>query len=336
MKRIKMTVYGLIALCVLTGCSGNGAKIEDVDVDVPVYTESNISVSGTNQETIYTSVSSGNNEGNESVSSGNENVDGDVEYTSVSSGFGDISISGSDQSVKIVGGDDVDVSGDYVNGDVDVTSGYAGDNNSTDNSVHAENINVYVDKVMTELTDINGRTVQPFADNGEVYVPLTSLGGILGEAVEYDRQTKAVYVGESPNRSTNMLDFIHGYDSQFITEYSYLENKGNEHFTMAGKNYTDGMTANNTYGTYNDASVNFNLEGKYEKLSFTFGHLDGTYMNPTKLIIKLDGYVEKEVEINAEDYPVSIELDVTNAMQLRFEMEMPYHTGYAFTNMVLT
>lgn len=333
MKRIKMAVYGLIALCALTGCSGNGAKIEDVDV--PVYTESNISVSGTNQETIYTSVSSGNNEGNESVSSGNENVDGDVEYTSVSSGFGDISISGSDQSVKIVGGDDVDVSGDYVNGDVDVTSGYAGDNNSTDNSVHAENINVYVDKVMTELTDINGRTVQPFADNGEVYVPLTSLGGILGEAVEYDRQTKAVYVGESPNRSTNMLDFIHGYDPQGIEEYSFLENKGEKHFTMAGKEYTDGMTVYDHWNS--EKSINFNLEGKYQTFTCDFGHWDGTDMGTATLIIKLDGYVYEEIEYNAENYPISVEVDVTNVMQLRLVVETSVSdSGYAFTNMVLT
>lgn len=213
-------------------------------------------------------------------------------------------------------------------GDVNINQGTINETKQT------QNINVYVDKVLTDLVDINGNVVEPFADNAEIYVPLSSLGEIIDKPVEYDRTNKAVYVGESPNRTTNMFDIVHGYDPQYITEYSFTKSKGTEYFTMAGKDYTDGMVA--FARTTNNASVNFNLEGKYTKLFFNFGHLDGTDMHPTKLIIKLDGYVEHEIEINAEDYPILVELDLVNAMQLRFEMEIMHDSGYAFTDMTLT
>ncbi|MCM1578476.1 MAG: hypothetical protein NC078_06740 [Ruminococcus sp.] len=211
----------------------------------------------------------------------------------------------------------------------------AGNDVNVDNSVHQQNITFYVDKVQTDLIDVNGNVVMPFASNAELYVPITSLGDILEKPVEWDRTSNAVYVGESPNRSANMLDFLHGYDPQYITEYSFLENKGAEYFSMAGKNYTDGMVAYEL-GVSHTASINFNLEGNYSNLSFRFGHLDGTAMYPTTLIIKLDGYVERKIDVNAEDYPIDIELDVSNAMQLRFELEMTYSTGYAFTDMTLS
>lgn len=213
----------------------------------------------------------------------------------------------------------------FESGEVNINQGTINNNN---------NINVYVDKVLTDLVDINGNVVMPFTDNTEIYVPLSSLGEILDKPVEWDRTNKSVYVGDSPNRSTNMLDIIHGYDPQNIKEYSFLENKGTEYFTMAGKKYTDGLVAETYLSSL--ASINFNLEGKYEHLSFNFGHLDGTEMNPINLVIKLDSFVEKQIEINAEDYPVSIEIDVNNALQLRFELYLNYCTGYAFTDMTLT
>lgn len=210
-------------------------------------------------------------------------------------------------------------------GDVDINQG-------TVNNIQSQNISVYVDKVLTDLTDINGNVVTPFTNNAEIYVPLSSLGEILDKPVEYDRTNKAVYVGESPNQTTNMLDIVHGYDPQNFTEYSFLESGGTEYFTMAGKKYTDGAT---WYINYCTSSVNFNLEGKYSTLKFKLGHLDGTKMVPAKFIIKLDGYVEKEVEIKAEDYPIDIEIDVTNALQLRFEISADGKTNYAMTNMEL-
>lgn len=333
MKKYKMIVCGLTALCVLTGCQ--------TDVD----TEIDPTISVINQDETYGDQSGdGNVQGSGNTVVNNDN-DTSAEITSQAiTNNSEVVQDGSSNDYEheeITNNSENSFENNEIENDggtVVIGSGNnVGENigNNTDNSVHAENINVYVDKVMTELTDINGRTVQPFADNGEVYVPLTSLGGILGEAVEYDRQTKAVYVGESPNRSTNMLDFIHGYDPRCITEYSFLENKGKEHFSMAGKDYTDGMTA--VGYNYDDiAYVSFNLEGKYNNISFNFGHLDGSTMNPTRLIITLDGYVEQEIDVNAEDYPISVDLDVSNAMQLRFELNLDARASYAFTNMVLT
>lgn len=216
---------------------------------------------------------------------------------------------------------------------ISVESGDVNINQGTINEIKSQNINVYVDKVLTGLVDINGNTVEPFADNSEIYVPLSSLSKILDKPVEYDRTHKAVYVGESPNHSTNMLDIIHGYDPQNITEYSFVENKGTEYFTMASNKYTDGMVAK---GSYSTASINFNLKGEYNHLKFCFGHLDGTKMNPIKLMVKLDGYVQIEEEINAEDYPRYFDLDVTNAFQLRFEVDFNSSSSYAFTDMTLT
>lgn len=219
----------------------------------------------------------------------------------------------------------------YNENNIQVTSGDVYVNQGIE--IKSQNINVYVDKVLTDLVDINGNVVTPFTDNAEIYVPLSSLGEILDKPVEYDRTNKAVYVGESPNRTTNMLDIVRGYDPQNMKEYSFSKNKGTEYFSMAGNDYTDGLVALDN-GRF--SGINFNLDGKYSHFNCYFGHLEGTDMVTAKLTIKVDGYVEKDIDVNPEDYPIQIDIDVTNAMQLRFEVDTSYYAGYAFTDMILT
>lgn len=185
MKILKKTLCGLAVLSVLTGCSGNGENGSNNDLEI--YTENPVSVSesgigngqgnsGTDQETIYTSVSSGINENVESsgynfnvngsdndIRVGDENrseqqdidINADGENNSVNVGDDvdsteyNADVSGENNKVNIGDDNSVDNSGNYADvegnendvniaeGDnVEVASGYAGD----DNSVHAENM----------------------------------------------------------------------------------------------------------------------------------------------------------------------------------------------------
>lgn len=64
--------------------------------------------------------------------------------------------------------------------------------------VSYNNIKVYVDQKLTNLKDANGNTVEPFIYNGTTYLPVRAVSEALGKEVEWDQNTKSVYVGGKP------------------------------------------------------------------------------------------------------------------------------------------
>ena len=278
MKNKKGLVSLFALIIMLTGCGSENETSFNISASVPFdndvvdIKEPQVSISNERNSII-------SQYNNVSVQSGNVDIDYNENITSSSQQENmDVSVQDGDANVNIIGDDVIN------NGVI---------NQSTVN-VENQNINIYVDKVLTDLTDNDGNVVVPFVSNTEIYVPLSSLSEVLGTRVEWDRTNKSVYVGENPKDSNIMLDIVPGYDPQNFKEYSFLKSGGTEYFTMASKKYTDGAVFSLPYSN-DTSSVSFNLEGKFTKLKFKLGHLDGSNMNSVKLLIKLDGILEKEI-----------------------------------------
>ena len=132
-----------------------------------------------------------------------------------------------------------------------------------------DNIKIYMDGELVEPKDANGQTVEPFVYNGTTYLPVRAVSNAIGKDVSWDGVEKVVYLGAKPGSTENWLDVCGPYQYRNGTEYLLSDNK---YFTMSGKKYTNGFTL----GQWDsNAEALFNLNGKYNTLSFTVGHVDG-------------------------------------------------------------
>lgn len=61
-------------------------------------------------------------------------------------------------------------------------------------NVFANDVSVYVDDELTELTDANGNTVYPFIQNGTTYIPVRGISQALDCTVEWDGNNKTVLI----------------------------------------------------------------------------------------------------------------------------------------------
>ena len=58
---------------------------------------------------------------------------------------------------------------------------------------------VKIDNIEQTFKDANGVTVYPINYNGTVYLPIRAIGNVMGKEVNWDNDTKTVYLGEMPN-----------------------------------------------------------------------------------------------------------------------------------------
>ena len=80
-----------------------------------------------------------------------------------------------------------------------------------------------------------------------------------------------------------------------------------------------------TIEDYKDAFMVYNLESKYSKLEFDIGHIDGSYSDKSgekcdcSFGLYLDNNEIQEVNLNANDLPTHITLDVTDCRQFKIQ-----------------
>lgn len=177
-----------------------------------------------------------------------------------------------------------------------------------------DNIKIYMDGELVEPKDANGQTVEPFIYNGTTYLPVRAVGNAIGKEVNWDGVEKVVYLGAKPGNVENWLDVCGPYQYKDGEEYRLTENK---YFTMSGNKYTNGFVLSTTYDS---AEALFNLNGKYDKLSFTVGHIDETKAKNAILNIYLDGIIAYTTTLNYDDVAKKVSVPLNNALQMKIEI----------------
>lgn len=100
-------------------------------------------------------------------------------------------------------------------------------------------------------------------------------------------------------------------------------------FSMGGKDYKNGFTSYKIGPQANGGEVTyFNLEGKYQKISFIAGIVDG-YNPPfeTRIGVIADGKEVATFKLNNEDLPISCEATINHCKQLRIAVYGPAGSG---------
>ena len=180
-------------------------------------------------------------------------------------------------------------------------------------AVTYDNIQIVVDGKVIEAKDALGNPVEPFIYNGTTYLPVRAVGSAIGKDVAWDGIKKVVYLGAVPGAGENWFDQCKPYQYSRGESYTLSENKS---FTMSGKTYSDGFVLNASYTAY----ALFNLDGKYNSVTFTCGHIDNSYLCNSTMNIYIDGVIAFSKELKCDDVAHKINIPLNGALQMKIEI----------------
>ncbi len=193
-----------------------------------------------------------------------------------------------------------------------------------------DNIKIFLDGEEIQPKDADGDIVEPFVYNGTTYLPVRAIGNAIGKDVSWDGVEKVVYLGSKPGSAESWLDVCGPYQYSYGDEYRLANN---EYFTMSGKKYTNGFILEEFHGGPAGEAL-FNLDGKYDSLSFTVGHIDGERNVNAELNIYLDGLIAYTTDLKYDDVAKRITVPLDGANQMKIELaslSRSYNGFYGFS-----
>lgn len=100
--------------------------------------------------------------------------------------------------------------------------------------------------------------------------------------------------------------------------------KNGQVFYMAGYSYSNGIKQN----YHAEGQFIANLEKKYNELSFTIGHIDGTAMCDYTVEVFLDGVLVNSIDVRATGLPQRVKISVQGKSQLMIVWQTAHHNSY--------
>lgn len=193
-----------------------------------------------------------------------------------------------------------------------------------------DNIQIVLDGKTIEPKDALGNKVEPFIYNGTTYLPVRAVGEAFGKQVGWDGETKTVYIGAKPGEHESWLVQCPPYSLYRVGTY-YADKQ--TFFKMAGKDYTDAATFQG-WGKSGTASYAiFNLDGKYDSFTFTYGHVDTSFNANGKLMIVADDETVFTVDMEWDDVPTEVTVPLKGALQMQIVVYTDdYQAQYGIAN----
>lgn len=168
-------------------------------------------------------------------------------------------------------------------------------------------VKVYVNDIPIDAGDTHGNP-DAFIYNGTTYVAAAAVSKSLGENVKWEGSTKSVYIGKHEGSSSYLLNVCPPYQTKGYSAQTT--------YTLAGTKYANG------FGLSSDPGYAlFNLNGKYDTLSFDLGHVDGTNGLDGQYNIYLDGVLVFSAEVDTEMMPEHYTVPLNGAIQMKIEHE---------------
>ena len=168
-------------------------------------------------------------------------------------------------------------------------------------------VNLYMDDVNFIPTDVNGKAVDAFIYQGTTYLPVRAISNLLGVNVNWDGSTHSVYLGRHGDGDW-LMDVCPPYQTDSIKFPDYV--------TMAGNKYAHALKLNDWTGW-----ALFNINGQYDTLDFTIGHVDGERITDGICKIYLDGELAYSIDLTSDMLPEEYELPLYGALQMKIYME---------------
>ena len=180
-------------------------------------------------------------------------------------------------------------------------------------------VQVYVDDVKLDAGDTHGNP-DAFIYNGTTYVAVAAVSKSLGEDVLWEGDTKSVYIGKHEGVSKNLLSVCPPYQTNNYNKFTTVE--------MSGVKYANGFS-------FGVGDALFNLNGKYDSLSFYIGHIDGGDMCAGALNIYLDNELAFSLDLDPYAMPDYYQVPLNGAIQMKIELDSgdwSWEHNYAMAN----
>lgn len=121
----------------------------------------------------------------------------------------------------------------------------------------------------------------------------------------------------------NIIDFYQPYRSE-----KYVEYRGSDTFVMSGEHRNNSFILTTELSS-KDLYADYNLEGKYSKIQFTYGFVDGAYgendstsdVCEVTLKVLADDKLIATYDVDSSQLAQTVKLDIANAKKLELYVE---------------
>lgn len=160
------------------------------------------------------------------------------------------------------------------------------------------------------LVDANGKRIYPINYEGSTYLPVRAISNMLGVNVAWDDTTRSVLLG----RTGEVYDFLETFKPVRVGYISRYYQKGdNQPLTLGNKTYNSYVKWNHNYYKPDEYCISYDLEGKYDTLTF---HAYCDY-NTSFDIIGDDEQLLYTVDIVGGSIPKEIKVDIHGTSQFK-------------------
>ncbi|MFD2115656.1 hypothetical protein ACFSTH_10575 [Paenibacillus yanchengensis] len=164
-------------------------------------------------------------------------------------------------------------------------------------------IKVQVDGTFKTMRDGKGNELASINYNGLNYFPIAAIAGALDTAVDYNKETKVISLGEK----VDGVSIAKGFSDMYFTKDSKLT-------TYKGHDYKEGWF-NNGPGN-REASFMLKPSKKYQTLYLKVATIDGDISNFTVKDADKDVILKQVATITPEEGLATIEVDIGGADSL--------------------
>ncbi len=196
------------------------------------------------------------------------------------------------------------------------------------------NIKLVVDGIEVTPKDVDGNIVEPFIYNGTTYLPVRAVGQAFNKNVEWDGNTSTVYIGEV----TKPAKQVYLYSKPYIA----CDDKSN--FVSGKSGNVNDILCTNYIGFKLRDGVRNDVDDRYYYSNFVTYPTNALAKKVTGTLMPAYKYNETEYQLNIYNEsgkllyqsplmtkstdPISFEVDVTNAINLKFEFVASASVGW--------
>ncbi|OWA36816.1 hypothetical protein B9G55_01680 [Saccharibacillus sp. O16] len=162
--------------------------------------------------------------------------------------------------------------------------------------------------------DLAGNKTPPITYNGSTYLPIRAVSGLLGVAVDWDKASNTLYVGEKQDSVDLLLLDSVDYSSD-------VQKTKDKQFTVqGGKDYKTGLLFSDISSGAGLQNAKLKTAGAYQTAEFTVAAIDNKY--PITFQVKdEDGVVLKEVIFAVGSAPQSFSVDLQAAKTVELSVD---------------
>ncbi|MNB97319.1 NPCBM/NEW2 domain protein [compost metagenome] len=191
-------------------------------------------------------------------------------------------------------------------------------------------LSVVLENVKYMFNGVQKQTAQSIIYNGQLYAPVKNIADGVGESFTYDGKAKTAWIGRKEGTFVYLDNIsyarIDGENKDRINFKNWTYPAGLK-FEIADKQYLHGIGAilsTSVFANDNKASVDYNLNGKYKKLTGYIGVDDYTKNsdNTGTLVVTGDGQeLFRKDGLRGGDLATEINVDITGVLKLKIYFE---------------